>query len=74
MFIARHLLEKFRDKKEKLLYFDFVDLEKAFGRVPRNVLWWALRSLGVVEWALQVIQGIYANARSRFQVNGGSVQ
>ena len=28
----------------------FVDLEKAFDRVPREVVWWALRSLGVDEW------------------------
>ena len=33
-------------------YFAFVDLEKAFDRVPRKVLWWALGSLGVEEWAV----------------------
>ena len=27
----------------------FVDLEKAFDRVPREVLWWALREVGVEE-------------------------
>ena len=27
-------------------YFAFVDLETVFHRVPRKVLWWALRSLG----------------------------
>ena len=52
------------------VYFAFVDLEKAFDRVPRKVLWWALRSLGVEEWAVPVIQGMYVNARSRVRVNG----
>ena len=43
---------------------------QAFDRVPRKVLWWALRSLGVEEWAVRVIQGMYSNARSRVRVNG----
>ena len=32
------------------LYMAFVDLEKAFARVPWKVIWWALRKLGVEEW------------------------
>ena len=69
IFITRQLQEKYRAAK-KPLYFAFVDLEKAFDRVPREVIWWALRSLGVEEWAVRVIQGMYANARSRVRVNG----
>ena len=34
------------------------------------MLWWALRSLGVEEWAVHLIQGMYVNARSRVRVNG----
>ena len=30
-------------RKNRNLYFTFVDLGKAFDRVPRKVLWWALR-------------------------------
>ena len=69
IFIARQLQEKYFAAK-KPLYFAFVDLEKAFDRVPREVLWWAMRSLGVEEWAVCAVQNMYSNARSRVRVNG----
>ena len=49
----------------------FVDLEKAFDRVPRKIIWWALRKLGVEEWIMRLVQGMYANARSRVPVGEG---
>ena len=49
----------------------FVDLEKAFDRVPRKVIWWALRKLGVEEWIVRLVQGMYANARSWVRVGEG---
>lgn len=69
IFTVRQMQEKYIAAK-KPLFFAFVDLEKAFDRVPRKVLWWALRSLGVEEWAVRVIQAMYENARSRVRVNG----
>ena len=69
IFIVRQMQEKHL-AANKPLYFAFVDLEKAFDRVPRKVLWWALRSVGVEEWSIRVIQGMYTNARSRVRVNG----
>ena len=69
IFIIRQLQEKYI-AANKPLYIAFVDLEKAFDRVPRKVLWWALRSLGVEEWAIRVIQGMYTDVRSRVRVNG----
>ena len=68
IFIVRQLQEKFITGR-KPLYFAFIDLEKAFDRVPRKVLWWSLRSVGVEEWAIRIIQGMYANACSRVRVN-----
>ena len=73
IFIIRQLQEKFLsmrnlDGKNLTLYFAFVDLEKAFDRVPRKVLWWAMRSLGVDEWIVRLVQAMYSNARSRVRV------
>ena len=42
LFILRRMQEEFRGR-EKKLYMCFVDLEKAFDRVPRKVMEWALR-------------------------------
>ena len=70
IFVVRHQQEKYM-KAYKLLCFAFVDLEKAFDGNPRKNLKWALRSLGVEEWAVAVIQGVYSNARVNGQYSEG---
>ena len=58
IFVVRQLQETYL-AANKRLYMAFVDLEKAFDRVPRKVIWWALRKLGVEEWIVQLVQGMY---------------
>ena len=70
IFVVRQLQEKYL-AVNKMLYMAFVDLEKAFDRVPRKVIWWALRKLGIEEWIVRLVQGMYANARSRVRVGEG---
>ena len=70
IFVVRQLQEKYL-AVNKRLYMAFVDLEKAFDHVPRKVIWWALRKLGVEEWIVRLVQGMYANARSRVCVGEG---
>ena len=70
IFVVRQLQEKYLAANMRL-YMAFVDLEKTFDRVPRKVIWWALRKLGVEEWIVRLVQGMYANARSRVCVGEG---
>ena len=70
IFVVWQLQEKYL-AANKRLYMAFVDLEKAFDRVPRKVIWWALTKLGVEEWIVRLVQGMYANARSCVRVGEG---
>jgi len=54
IFMARQMQENYRTKGKKL-YFGFVDLEKAFNMVPREVIRWAMRKLGVEEWLVSAV-------------------
>ena len=58
IFIVRQMQEKFL-KKIKELWMAFIDLEKEFDRVPREVVWWDLRKMGVDEWLINVIKSMY---------------
>ena len=70
IFVVRQLQENYL-AANKRLYMAFINLEKAFDRVPRKVIWWALRKLGVEEWIVRLVQGMYANARSHVRVGDG---
>ena len=67
---VRQLQEKLL-AANKPLYMAFVDLEKAFDRVPRDVIWWAMRKLGIDEWLVRLVQSMYKDVRSRVRVGDG---
>ena len=50
--------------KGKKLCFGFVDLEKGFDRVPREVISWAMRKLGVEEWLVSAVTSMYIGAKT----------
>ena len=67
--IARQLQEKFLQKKQKL-YHIFVDLEKAFDKIPRQSIEWALRRQLVPEWLVRAVMCLYQNSSSQVRFAG----
>jgi len=63
IFTVRHVQENFRVKRKKL-YFGFVDLEKAFERVLREVIRRAMCKLGVEEWLVSAVMSVYTGAKT----------
>src|SRR5437867_4177769 len=68
IFIVRQVQEKFLGK-QKELWIAFVGLEKAFDRVPCDILWWALRRDGVEEWLIKVIKSMYEGCTTSVRMN-----
>ena len=67
IFILRQLQEKHL-VAGKPLYLAFIDLEKAFDRVPQKVIWWSMRKLKIDEWLVRIIQSMYKEMRSKVRV------
>ena len=67
IFILRQLQEKHL-VAGKPLYLAFIDLEKAFDRVPQEVIWWSMRKLKIDEWLVRIVQFMYKEVRSRLRV------
>jgi hypothetical protein len=60
IFLIRQLMERCR-KQKKDLHMIFIDLEKAYDKVSRNVMWWALQKHKVSSKYINLIKDIYDN-------------
>lgn len=69
IFILRQLQERYLEKKSKL-YHVFVDLEKAFDRVPRVAIRWALRRQLVPEKLVRLVMMLYEDSVSKVRFGG----
>ncbi|KAK3522974.1 hypothetical protein QTP86_010295 [Hemibagrus guttatus] len=63
IFALRILMEKYRGGQREL-HCVFVDLEKAYDRVPREELWYCMRKSGVAEKYVRVVQDMCERSRT----------
>jgi hypothetical protein len=58
IFLIKLLMERYRERK-KDLHMVFIDLEKAYEKVPKNVMWWALQKHKVSTKYITLIKDVY---------------
>ena len=70
IFILKQLQEKYLERKRKRFHV-FVDLEKAFDRIPRKAIERALRRQFVPEYLVEQEIMLYVDSKSRIRLAGG---
>ena len=71
IFVLGQLQEKFREGQEDL-YNVFIDLEKAYERVPREELYWCMQDKGVPEKHIRVIRDMYIECETEVKCAAGT--
>jgi hypothetical protein len=70
IFLIRQLMERCREQK-KDLHMVFIDLEKVYDKVTRNVMWWALQKHKVSIKYITLIKDIYDNIVTSVRTSDG---
>ena len=73
MFSLRILMEKYR-KGQRELHCVFIDLEKAYDRVPQEKLWYCMRKSGIVEKYVQLVQDMYEESETVVRCAVGTIK
>jgi hypothetical protein len=68
--LLRQLIERYSERN-KDLHMVFIDLEKAYDRVPRDVLWWTMMKKGVSLKYISIIKDMYEGVVTNVRTCGG---
>jgi hypothetical protein len=70
IFLIRQLMEKYREQR-KDLHMTFIDLEKAYDKVTRNIIWWALQKHKISTKYITLIKNMYDNVVTNVRTSDG---
>ena len=73
VFALKILQEKYREK-QKDFHMVFVDLEKAYDKVPRDLIWWAMRKRSIPEGYVKVTQDMHRGTKTRVKTRCGRTE
>ncbi len=73
VFALKIVQEKYKEKQTDL-HMIFVDLKKAYDRVLRDLIWWAMRKGTIPEGYVQVIQDMYRGTKTRVKTICGRTE
>ena len=71
IFLIRQVMERFREQKNDL-HLVFIDLEKAYDKIRRNVMWWSLDKHKVPSKYVTLIKDMYNNVVTSVRTNDGN--
>ena len=71
MYVLREMVEKILEVQGSVA-LGFVDLEKAFDTVPREMVMATIRWMGVPEAEVRMLEGMYENTTARVVVGEGA--
>ena len=73
IFTMRQVIEKYREGQENLDIV-FIDLEKAYDRVPREEIWRCLRLRGVPEVLVRTVKDMYHECTTKIRTAAGETE
>jgi serine protease inhibitor len=70
IFLIKQFMERYREQK-KDMHMIFINFEKAYDKVSRNIMWWVLQEHKVSTKYITLIKDMYDNVVTSVRTSDG---